>query len=111
MKIVVKCTNLEEKSLPRLLATTHLRQDHSADVWAISPPGHQYVIKACRMSKRHKFQTFVPKLVHFTTISLILGTMNTIFLTSISISVILCVHQKSKNKHYVDNLKYSHYNF
>ena len=33
------------------------------------------MIKACRSrSKRHKLQTFVPKLVHFTTILLILGT-------------------------------------
>ena len=31
------------------------------------------------MSKRHKFQTLVPKLVHFTTILLILGNMNIIF--------------------------------
>ena len=32
------------------------------------------MIKVCR----HKFQTFVPKLVHFTTNLLILGTMNNI---------------------------------
>ena len=36
--------------------------------WAISPPGNQYVIRACRnKSKRHKFQTLVPKLEQFTT--------------------------------------------
>ena len=32
---------------PRLPATTHLQQDHSAEVLAISPPGHQFVMKAC----------------------------------------------------------------
>ena len=42
------------------------------DVWAISLPGHQYVIKVCRSkSKRYKFQTLVPKLVQFTTILII----------------------------------------
>ena len=35
---------------PRLPLTTHLRQDHSTDVWAISPPRHQYAIKWSQMN-------------------------------------------------------------
>ena len=35
---------------PRLPLTTHLRQDHSTDVWAISPAWHQYVIKESQMN-------------------------------------------------------------
>ena len=46
------------------LATASL--DH---ILATASLHHMYVIKACRSkSKHHKSQTFVPKLVHFTTI-------------------------------------------
>ena len=56
------------------LASAHLEQDESADVRAISPPGHHYVIKACRSES----QTLVLNLVQFTSILLILGTMKSI---------------------------------
>ena len=72
------------KSAPK---STHCHSNYYSLLISIarifSSPGHHYVIKACRSkSRRHKFQTFVPKLVHFAFWS-ILGTMNNIFSTMI----------------------------
>ena len=71
------------------------------------------MIKACRSkSKRHNFQTLVPKLVQFTTILLIFGTMNNIFSTLLRVTQLFSkLTQLGADFCLLEIIQFSIYNF